>query len=168
MAHGLGLAAALALMWWVLSGHTEPLILAFGALTIIIAVGSAWRMGLIDREGAPYAGLHKRIPYWIWLGGEIAKANIAVIKLALRPELDLTPRMVRAPARQATGLGRVVLANSITLTPGTVSVDVNDDDILIHALDSSLAGTEAFEDMGERAARAFDGAAFEASGRSEA
>ncbi len=156
MAHGIGLAVALALMWWVLSGHTEPLILFFGVLTVVIAVGFAWRMHVLDREGAPYADLHRRVPYWFWLGGEIAKANIAVVKLALRPDLDITPRLVRAPIAQTSGLGLVVYANSITLTPGTVSVDVNETDILVHALDSSLSGAEGFEDIGERSARAFD------------
>lgn len=154
--HGLALTAALAVMWWVLSGHTEPLILAFGVLTVLVGVGAAWRMGLLDREGAPYQALHRRFAYWTWLGGEIAKANIAVVKLALRPDLDITPRLVRMPARQTSPLGVAVFANSITLTPGTVSVDVEENEILVHAIDGSIADFEAANHMGARVAKAFD------------
>ena len=154
--HGLALAAALAVMWWILSGHTEPLILAFGALSILISIGTALRMGLVDREGAPFDALYRRVAYWLWLAGEIGKANITVVKLALRPDLDITPRLVRIPARQTSALGVAVFANSITLTPGTVSVDVGDDDILVHAIDGSVADFEAAGDMGARVAKAFD------------
>lgn len=154
--HGLALAAALTVLWWVLSGHTEPLILAFGALSILIGVGLGARMGLLDREGAPYESLHRRVAYWLWLGGEVAKANVAVVKLALRPDIDITPRLVRLPARQTSALGVAVFANSITLTPGTVSVDIEDDAILAHAIDGSIADFEGANDMGARVAKAFD------------
>lgn len=156
MAHGAALVIALALLWWALSGRTEPLILGLGGVTVIIAVLAAWRMRLIDREGAPFSRLHRRLLYWLWLGGQIAKANVAVVRLALRPDLDITPRLVRAPARQTSTLGRVVFANSITLTPGTVSIDVEERDILVHALDASLADSGDSSGMGARAARAFD------------
>src|SRR5690606_564436 len=115
-----------------------------------IASIAAWRMRLVDREGAPYARLHRRVLYWVWLSREIAKANVAVVRLALRPELDITPRLVRAPARQASTLGRAVYANSITLTPGTVSIDVDEHDVLIHALDAPFADTEDSSGMGAR------------------
>jgi multicomponent Na+:H+ antiporter subunit E len=156
IAHAMALAAALALLWWVLSGHTETLIVALGALSILIALAVAWRLRLLDREGVPFAALHRRIPYMVWLGGEIAKANIEVVKLALRPELDITPRLVRVPAVQTSGLGLSSFANSITLTPGTVSIDVGDSDILVHALDGSLANAEITAGMGARVAAAFD------------
>lgn len=153
---GAGLVIALALMWWVLSGHTEPLILAFGVASVAVASLAAWRMRLIDREGAPYAHLHRRVLYWIWLSGEVAKANLAVVRLALRPEIDITPRLVRAPAHQTSALGRAVYANSITLTPGTVSIDLAGRDILVHALDASFADTDDSSGMGARVAAAFD------------
>lgn len=164
IAHGAGLAAVLAALWQVLSGHTEPLILAFGVLSVAFAVGAAWRMHLLDREGAPLSAPHRRAPYLLWLGGQIAAANIQVVKLALRPKLALTPALVRIPSTAASPLGLAVFANSITLTPGTVSVDVEPDFILVHALDESLADAEVVTGMGRRAARAFDPAG-RASGR---
>lgn len=158
MVYGLGLIGALALIWWVLSGHTEPLILGFGAFSILFSAGLAWRMiGGVDREVSPYLRAPRMLPYWSWLGGEIFKANVAVLKLALKPDIDLTPRLIRVKMTPETDLGRTVLANSITLTPGTVSMDLEENEILVHALDASLADPHAFEDMGARAAKAADG-----------
>lgn len=156
IAHALGLTTALAALWWILSGHTEPLILALGVLTILVAVAAAWRMRLLDREGVPIAAPHRRIPYLLWLGGQVANANVQVVKLALRPKLAITPALVRIPSTAASPLGLAVFANSITLTPGTVSVDAEADFILVHALDESLADVEVVTGMGQRVARAFD------------
>ncbi len=156
MPYVLGLIAALTLVWWILSGHTEPLILGFGAFSIAFAVFLGLRMKVVDREGAPYLMLGKHIPYWIWLGGEIAKANVAVVKLALRPDIDITPRLMRARDLPVSDLGRVVFANSITLTPGTVSIEMEDDAILVHAIDASMADPAELEEMTARSAAAAD------------
>jgi len=157
MIYGLGLIGALALMWWILSGHTEPLIVGFGVASVAFSAGLAWRMlGQIDRECAPYVLMHRLMPYWGWLGGEIARANLAVIRLALRPDLDLTPRFVRTPMAARTDLGSAVFANSITLTPGTVSIEIEQGDILVHALDASLADPAGFEEMARRSCAAAD------------
>ena len=91
-------------------------------------------MDLIDREGHP-VHLTLRAPlFWIWLGWEIVKANISVIKIILDPKLPIKPRRFRLPVSQKTDIGRVLYANSITLTPGTISLEVNENDIEIHAL----------------------------------
>lgn len=157
MVYGLGLIGALALAWWVLSGHTEPMILGLGAFSILFSAALAWRMiGRIDREVSPYLKIPRLMPYMVWLGGEITRANVAVVKLALKPDLDITPRLIRTPMTPRTDLGRAIFANSITLTPGTISVELEDDEIVVHALDSSLADPAGFEDMGRRAAAASD------------
>ena len=113
-------------------------------------------VGSLDRELSPYASMIKLAPYWLWLGGEVGKANLQVVKTALKPELDITPRLVRAPLTQTSDFGRAVFANSITLTPGTVSIELEEKEILIHALDASFADHDGFVDMGNRAAAASD------------
>ncbi|CAN0550260.1 unnamed protein product, partial [Laminaria digitata] len=85
----------------------------------------------------------KVLLYWPWLVWEIVKANIDVTKrvLGMAP---ISPTVVRIKATQKTDLGIVIFANSITLTPGTISLDVDEDGyILVHAL--SRDGTEGLE-----------------------
>lgn len=90
------------------------------------------------------------ISYVVWLGKEIVEANIEVTKLILRPKLSIRPRMIRVRASQSTELGRVILANSITLTPGTVSVDMQGDRIWVHALSFEGAEEDLSGDMDRR------------------
>lgn len=157
MVYGVSLSLVLALLWWVLSGYDKTILLAFGAVSVVITMVLVLRMRIIDRETAPFLRLHALIPYYIWLGSEIAKANLAVVKASLKPEIDITPRLVRVPVKAETDLARCVFANSITLTPGTVTVEVEEDAFLVHALDSSFTVPEGFAEMNLYAARATDG-----------
>ena len=75
----------------------------------------------------------------------------------MKPDLDVEPRLVRVPAEQQSDLGRCVFANSITLTPGTVTVDVEEDGFLVHALDTAFTDPAGFAEMGARSDRASDG-----------
>lgn len=126
-----------------MSGIYEPLILILGVFSCGLVVVIAMRMDVIDHEAVPVHLTFKVLLYWPWLLWEIVKANIDVTKrvLGLAP---ISPTMVRIKATQKTELGIVIFANSITLTPGTISIDVHEDgDILVHAL--SREGTEGLE-----------------------
>lgn len=106
-------------------------------------------MEILDDEGAPLLGL-RSIAYMIWLCKEIIEANIEVTRLVLDPKLPIRPRMIRIEANQETELGRVILANSITLTPGTVSVDMQGNHIWVHALSFEGAEEDLSGDMDRR------------------
>lgn len=126
-----------------MSGIYIPLILILGVISCGIVVAIAMRMDVIDHEAVPVHLTFKALLYWPWLLVEIVKANLDVTKrvLGLTP---ISPTMVRIKATQKTELGIVIFANSITLTPGTISIDVHEDgDILIHAL--SRDGVEGLE-----------------------
>ena len=157
MIYGIGLAVVLAIIWWVLSGYDSTQLLSQGGASVIVTLLLAIRMRIVDRETAPFFRMHTLVPYYIWLGGEIAKANVAVLKAALKPEIDITPRLVRVPVDAETDLSRCIFANSITLTPGTVTVEVEEDAFLIHALTPEFTGADGFADMNARADRATDG-----------
>ena len=132
--HAASLALTLAVIWFLLSGHTEALLLGLGAVSVVSVTWLALRMDLIDHEGHP-VHLTLRAPFfWVWLGWEIVKANIDVIKIVLNPKLPISPRLFRVPVSQKTDIGRVLYANSITLTPGTISLQVTENYIEIHAL----------------------------------
>ena len=95
--------------------------------------------GYSRSRGHPLHLTWRALVYWGWLIVEIIKANIDVVKLVLSPTSKISPTMVRVRASQQTDLGQVVYANSITLTPGTISVDVANDEILVHALSETGA-----------------------------
>ena len=105
----------------------------------------------------PLAPLLPLLTYWSWLGREIVAANIAVIRLIMKPDVDIEPRLVRVPVDLRSGLARCVFANSITLTPGTVTVDIESDGFLVHALDNSFTAPEGFAEMALRTDVASDG-----------
>lgn len=81
------------------------------------------------------------ILYIPWLLWEIVKSNLAIARVILSPSMPIQPKLIRVTATQKTELGKVIHANSITLTPGTTTLDVRDDTLLVHALtDSSAQG----------------------------
>lgn len=135
-----------------LSGYFKPMLLGLGVISIGLVVWMAGRMRILDGETAPYITVPQTLSYFTWLFSEIVKANIAVVRAVMSPNLEVSPTLVKIPTPQKTDIGRVMFANSITLTPGTVSVEMNDDHILVHALLSEMASPEDFVDMSERSA----------------
>lgn len=140
----LSLAATLAVLWLLLSGHYTPLLLGFGAGSVLLVVWLAARMDLVDHEGHPLHLTLRIIPYWLWLIKEIVKSNIDVIRRVLDPRLPISPTVRWVKASETSDLGKAIYANSITLTPGTVSIDVQGDHIEIHSL--TREGAEAVEE----------------------
>ena len=153
-ARAAGLGAALAVVWLLLSGHFTPLLLAFGAVSVALTVWLAVRMGVVDDEGVP-AHLLPGLPlYMPYLLAQIVRANADVIGRVLRPRLAISPTIVEVEMAQRTAAGRVLYANSITLTPGTVSLQTSAerDRIRVHALSREGAADLAGGEMGRRAA----------------
>lgn len=134
MVQAASLAAMLFALWLLLSGHYEPLLLGFGLASTAFVVWIARRMEVVDREGHPAHLGPAIVTYWPWLLLEILKSNLDVARRILDPRLPISPTLVRIRALQRTELGQVVFANSITLTPGTVSVELADGFVEVHAL----------------------------------
>lgn len=155
-ARAAGLGVALALTWLLLSGHFTPLLLAFGAASVILTVWLAVRMEVVDDEGVPVHLLPGLLSYVPYLLGQIVKANVDVLGRVLRPRLAISPTIVEVEMAQRTAAGRVLYANSITLTPGTVSLQTSAerDRIRVHALSRDGAADLARGEMGRRAAAA--------------
>ncbi|GLQ19685.1 Na+/H+ antiporter subunit E [Algimonas porphyrae] len=146
------LLIALAATWWVLSGYTKPLLLTLGAISLGLVLIMTIRMRIVDEETAPYLTVPQALAYFAWLMVEIVKANLAVVRAVVSPNLEVSPTLTKIPTGQKSALARTMFANSITLTPGTVSVDMQDDHILVHALLSEMSAPEDFEEMSDRSA----------------
>ena len=110
----------------------------------------ARRMGIVDAEGLPLDLVPGLLRYAPWLFGTVIQANFDVARRILHPRLPITPMVIRVPAEQRTAPGRVSYANSITLTPGTISLEVSDDEIEVHALSVDAAEELQSGEMGRR------------------
>lgn len=124
------------------------MILAFGVLSIALSVYIAHRMTLTDHEGHPIHVAPKGLIYIPWLLKEIVVSNVYVARRILSN--NVAPQVIVARASQSDELGHVTYANSITLTPGTVSIGVRDGEITVHALTADTAEGVLSDDMNRR------------------
>ncbi len=157
MAYFLGLLIALVGFWLGMSGHFSPLLLSLGGVSVLVCLILAYRLDVIDREGAPYVRIVGFVMYIPWLMKEIVKANWTVIRACVKADLDIVPALVKVKTVCSSDLAKVTFANSITLTPGTVTVEVEGNRLLVHALYEQDAQPEAFIEMDRRSSRAADG-----------
>ena len=126
--------------WLLLSGHFTPFLLIAGIACAVAVVAFARRMDVIDREGHPlHLAPRAMLTYWPWLIKEIVKSAWDVSRIIVHPRLPISPTLTTVQSTQKTDLGRMVFANSITLTPGTISVVVGRGEILVHALTADAA-----------------------------
>jgi multicomponent Na+:H+ antiporter subunit E len=154
------LTLVLAAVWLLWSGHYSPLVVGLGAASILFVVWLSAHMDVLDSESVPLGLNHFRIVgYLPWLAWEIAKSNLEVARRILSPGPRISPRLIRVPASQQSELAQVVYANSITLTPGTVSIDLHDRELLVHALHAEAAAGVESGEMDERCRRLEGGAA---------
>jgi len=124
-------------IWLLLSGHYDPLLLTLGVLSCITCLYVTWKAKFIDEEGLPLHLLIRLPIYTLWLFKEIIKANIDTAKIIIINNPD--PQNFRVKSSQKTEAGKVTYANSITLTPGTVTTVLDGDILEVHALSSDMA-----------------------------
>lgn len=150
MLRALGLLTVLILMWWLWSGHATPLLLGFGLGSCLLVCWIALRMDVVDRESTPLHLTPKVPRYWAWLCWQILLSNIETCGRILRPSETVDAVVSDLPADQNSDLGRVIYANSITLTPGTLSMQLDEQSVQVHALSPSLIEDLVTGDMAER------------------
>jgi len=143
--------------WILMSGYFTPFLLGAGAASSAAVVWFAHRMEVGDREGHPVHLGWSALSYWPWLVKEILKSAIDVSKVILDPRLPASPTVVRFRPSQKTVVGLVTHANSITLTPGTLSVEVSFDRFVVHGLTRASAAGAVDSEMDRRVARFEDG-----------
>lgn len=154
------LAAALFLFWLLLSGHYTPFLVAAGAAVAILVALAARRVGYADEEGHPIERLPAGFVFWPWLIREIVKSALAVTRIILQPVPSISPVLIRVKPSERTVVGAVTYANSITLTPGTLTVEVDRarDELVVHALTREGAEELLAGEM-DRRVQAFEGRA---------
>jgi len=140
MKHTVALFLLLMAVWLLNSGHYTVLITSFGVGSCVLVVWLSRRMRIVDAEGVPIHLLPRLPRYLPWIAKEVIKSNLDTSRRILglgRPRVS--PRLFDAPTTQHSDLGRVLYANSITLTPGTVSIRVHGTKITVHAIADQVA-----------------------------
>lgn len=150
---GFSLILTLAGLWLLWSGHFDnPLLLSLGGISCLSVVLLSVRMKIVDTEGHPiHLSLKLAFSYIPWLIKEVILANLDVTKHILSPKLNLSPTVIEVDAKQESELAQVIYANSITMTPGTVSMDIRDGKVVVHALTEQAAQALIDGDMDHRA-----------------
>lgn len=141
MVHMTCLALVLFAFWMILSGRTETKFVVYGILTAVVTTWVTYPLLLVpNNDGSKkyYVfgfSIPKMIMYFFWLMWQLVLANIDVLLATTGQELVIDPKVVRFRFRADNPMASVILANSITLTPGTVTMNVTDDGVYeIHAL----------------------------------
>ncbi|UTW44214.1 Na+/H+ antiporter subunit E [bacterium SCSIO 12696] len=127
-------AVLLAVFWLLLSGYIQPLLLSFGAASVAIVLFVLHRMDAVDQEPEDVGNGPQIIRYTVWLLGQIMKSSTHVTKLVWGSSSQVSPCLANVSAQNVPPESQVLYANSITLTPGTLSVDLEDGQITVHAL----------------------------------
>ncbi len=135
-----------------MSGHYNGLLLSLGVISVAFCVSLSHAINATDEEGLP-THIFARLPaYLFWLFGEIVKSNYVTAKFILNGRSD--PEIFSVTATQASAAGIATYANSITLTPGTVTMDINEeaakDQFLVHALHADFGDDVRSNDMDRR------------------
>ncbi len=124
----------LAVFWMLLSGYFKPLMLGFGVLSVVIVLVFLRRMDKADEEPMVISIGHRMLRYVVWLFWQIVLSSVQVTRLIWSPTIKLSPSLEKISVQNTREASRVLYANSITLTPGTMSVDLEDGEITVHAL----------------------------------
>jgi len=132
----------IAAVWLLLSGHYTALILSFGAVSSLIVVWFMWRMDRVDEDlGVP--PMRPRVLYYLlWLMWQVVLSNIDLVRRIWDPNLPIRPTWQRLDTKVTSSLAKTLYANSITLTPGTLTTNVREDHFMVHSL-----SPDAIEDL---------------------
>ncbi|MDF1562039.1 MAG: Na+/H+ antiporter subunit E [Deltaproteobacteria bacterium] len=159
--HHLIIFGGLFTFWVILSGMLDATHLIMGAICAAgVTLLSARHLRSADGIGGPgfyltFIRWHHVALYLPWLFVEIIKANLYVLKLVLGPRAGWDPQITNVGPDLKSELAQVVLANSITLTPGTVTIDVVDERFIVHSIDVPVALDIESGTMGRRVKAAF-------------
>lgn len=144
--------SVLAAAWLLWSGLYEPLLLGLGAASCLLALYLSRRMGLLDRDVFSLDLAPRLPPFWIWLLKEIARSSLDVARIVLTPKLPISPTVVELDAAPRGPVGQAILGNSITLTPGTLTLDVDRGRLRVHCLTRATAEELLAGEMNRRVA----------------
>ena len=135
-------------LWLLMSGHYSVLIVSLGIISCAFCVYVAKRGKLIDDEGLPTFFIPRFLNYLLWLFKEILKSNVITAKVIINGKVE--PEIFTVKSSQVTDVAKVTYANSITLTPGTVTTKIQKDVFEVHALNSDFGNDVRTNEMDKK------------------
>ena len=146
-------------LWLMLSGIYKPMLIGFGAVSVGLVMVIVRRMDQVDGDHVQISIRPIQFFFYIfWLLIEIAKSNLKVTKIILARTMPIRQNLFEVPYTQTSDLGQVIFANSITLTPGTLTIETEAGDFLVHALSYDPTDMDALADMDRRVTEIENGA----------
>ena len=141
--------------WVLFSGHLDAVHLSYGVVCSALVAAMSYDL-LFPQTATPVApaAVLRLIAYVPWLLWEVVLANFHVVYLILRPSA-VRSQVIRFRTKLQSDLAKVTLANSITLTPGTITIQLDDDEFVVHALSDKAADDLRDGDMERRVARLY-------------
>tara|TARA_B100001778_G_scaffold163149_1_gene134024 strand:+ start:3372 stop:3899 length:528 start_codon:yes stop_codon:yes gene_type:complete len=137
--HLIKVFAFIFIFWFILSGLTSPLMIFLGLLSAAFVMYIVNKMDLIDHEISMHNfDITNLTLYFFWLIKEITISNLKVCFYIINPKKDTAPEIIKIKSTQKSDLAHVLYANSITLTPGTVTLDVDNETFTVHVLDKTF------------------------------
>ena len=146
-------AGLLFFLWVLLSGRSDPWLIIMGILS---SIGIAWLHGGKAEEEAPTIPVLRFLLYLPWLFYRILISNLHVAFVILHPKMPIDPIMIRYQTRLRNPAAVTLLANSITLTPGTITTDTAPGELTVHSLDTESSLDLCSKRLEEKIAWIFD------------
>ena len=144
------MAILLAAAWLLWSGFFMPLLLGLGAFSCLLVVYLSNRMHLFDEDVYALRLSLRLFRFWAWLAGEIIRSSLEVSRAVLSPRLPISPTLVEIESGSSPPVDRAILGNSITLTPGTLTLNIEGQRVYAHALTRQGADALAEGEMNRR------------------
>ncbi|MBM68355.1 MAG: sodium:proton antiporter [Haliea sp.] len=130
---------ALFAVWLLWGGLYKTPVLQLGIVSCVLVVWLTYRMALPDQQEHRLALLYRVPLYWLWLLWEMVVTNVQVLRLVLGPRSALSPTIVEVDASASSKFALTLLGNSITLTPGTLTINIDDTRLTAHCLTRAAA-----------------------------
>ena len=138
-------------LWLILSGIYKPMLIGFGLVSVALVMVIVRRMDQVDGDHVQIRIKPIRFFFYLfWLLIEITKSNWRVTKIILSRTISIRQNLFEVPYTQTSDLGQVIFANSITLTPGTLTIETESGGFLVHALSYDPTDMDALADMDRR------------------
>ena len=147
----------LVIAWLLWSGLFKPLLLALGLFSCVLTFLLVRRMGFFDNDFFALRFSTKLLLYWVWLSREVFRSSLQVARVVLDPALPIDPRTIEIKSNSGHLVDQVILANSITLTPGTLALDLHEGIIKVHTLTEAGAQDLLSGEMNRRVDALRDG-----------
>jgi multicomponent Na+:H+ antiporter subunit E len=147
----------LAAAWLLWSGLFKPLLIGLGVVSCLLTFAIVRRMGYFDNELFALRFSWRLLGFWAWLAREVLRSSLDVARVVLDPRLPISPRVIEVKSTSRHPFDQVLLGNSITLTPGTLTLDLHDGVLRVHTLTEAGARDLMSGEMDRRVAGLYRG-----------